>query len=343
MIPVQLVFIPLLLLFAGLFASAEAALFSLTRAQLEMLRESKPGVYRQIRFLVFHPDELLSTLIIGNECLNILTGTLVATVLEYATGSTSLGVVFASILVSSVLLLTCSEILPKILAFRLPILTASVLALPTSLAHTAVTPLRKVFLWLSRSLIARMGIHARPPSAVNEQDFLTLVEIGAESGSLDREEKDMIFNVFRFSDQPVSAVMTPWSRVFTVPETVSADIALAEVGRHQFSRVPIVSPADGRVMGILYVKELLHVLLEHDYSQRAAVWKRAVFPPYIVSTHKKISRLFREFKLKKIHFALVVDEYGRQLGVVTLEDLLNALFRTPQGAAAPPQPERIAR
>ncbi len=339
MIPVQLVFIPLLLLLAGLFAAAEASLFSLTRAQLETLRDLKPGAYRQIRYLVFHPDELLSTLIISNECLNILIGTLVATALEVATGSTSAKVVLASILVSSVLLLTCSEILPKILAFRLPVLTASVLAFPTWLAHALVTPLRRIFLRVSRMIIARLGVKALPPSAVSEQDFLNLVEIGAESGSLDREEKDMIFNVFRFSDQPVSSVMTPWNRVFTVPESASPDTALAEVGRHHFSRVPIVSPADGRVLGILYVKELLRVLLEHDPDRRAAVWKRAVVPPYIVSTHKKISRLFREFKLKKIHFALVVDEYGRQLGVVTLEDLLNALFRTPHAAAVP---DRVA-
>ena len=329
-IPVQLLFIPLLLLLSGVFACAEASLFSLTRAQLESLRGQKPGAYTRIRYLIFHPEELLSTLIIGNECVNILTGTLVATVVEYITGSTSMAVVIASILASSLLLLTCSEILPKIIAFRLPALMASLLAYPTTWLHAVTSPLRNVFLAISRAIIRRFGIQPNPPSAVSEQDFLTLVEIGAESGSLDREEKDMIFNVFRFSDQPVAAVMTPWAKVFKVSQTENIDEIMRAIGSQRYSRVPVVSRGDERVVGILYVKELLRSLTESDPAKRRELLRQAVFPPYIVSTHKKISRLFREFKLKKIHFALVVDEYGKQLGVVTLEDLLNALFRTQQ-------------
>lgn len=325
-IPVHLLFIPLFLLLSGIFASSEAALFSLTRAQLETLRGRKPGAYTRIRYLIFHPEELLSTLIIGNECINILTGTLVASVVEFVTGSTSIGVVLASILISSLLLLTCSEILPKIIAFRMPVLVASAMAYPTTWLHVATTPLRKVFLAVSRSIIRRAGIQATPPSAISEQDFLTLVEIGAESGSLDRDEKDMIFNVFRFSDQPVAAVMTPWSKVFRIPQSEDVDTIIRQISEQRYSRVPVLS--DDRVVGILYVKELLRTLGEKDPLRRQELLRQAVFPPYIVSTHKKISRLFREFKLKKIHFALVVDEYGRQLGVVTLEDLLNALFRT---------------
>lgn len=333
-IPVQLLFIPVLLLIAGIFASAEASLFSLTRAQLETLRASKPGAYARIRYLVFHPEELLSTLIIGNECVNILIGTLVASVVEYVTGTTGVRMVLASILISSLLTLTCSEILPKIVAFRLPVLVSSILAYPTTWLHFLTTPLRRVFLAISRAIIQRLGIQPSPPSAISEQDFLTLVEIGAESGSLDRDEKDMIFNVFRFSDQPVGAVMTPWSKVFHLMQSDDAAELLRQLGKRRFSRVPVVSPSDGSVMGILYTKELLRTLLEKDAEKRGRLPDRAIQPPHIVSTHKKISRLFREFKLRKIHFALVVDEYGRQLGVVTLEDLLNALFRTQSARGA---------
>jgi len=328
LIQFQLVLIPLLLLFAALFAAAEAALFSLSRLQLETLSETRPAVYRRIWSLISRPDALLSTLIIGNECLNIMIGTLVVSLMESQLPTTpEKWVAVLSVLVSSLLLLTFSEILPKILAFRLPVLMASALVFPTSWAHVLFAPLRKIFLGLSSKILRVLGIKAGPPSAVNEKEFLTLVEAGAESGSLDRDEKELIFNVFSFSDLTVSSVMTPWSKVFTVSDSSSVQTMLDQVKKKTFSRIPVVSNKDRRVAGILYTKELLKILLSKETTTRFDSLKGAIFPPYIVSTHKKVAKLFREFKQKKVHFALVVDEYGKQLGIVTLEDVLNALFK----------------
>jgi putative hemolysin len=327
LIPVHVVLIPLLLLLAALFAAAEASLFSLTRSQLEGMKESRPNVYRQIRTLIFQPEALLSTLIIGNECLNIMISTFTVTLLEtHSSGLDDRVVALISVLVSSVLLLTFSEILPKILAFRMPVPIAAALAYPTSYAHYVLTPVRKVFLYLSRSLLKAFGLSSTPPAAVSEKDFLTLVEVGAESGSLDRDEKEMIFNVFNFSDLAVSAVMTPWPKIFCIAEGTPLPQILNEVRKKMFSRIPIMAK-DNRVVGILYTKELLKLLLNPEKAGPDAL-KGAIFPPYIVSTHKKVAKLFREFKLKKVHMALVVDEYGRHLGVVTLEDVLNSLFQT---------------
>src|SRR5262249_40982803 len=95
-----------------------------------------------------------------------------------------------------------------------------------------------------------------------------------------------------------------------------------------FSRIPVISQQDGHTVGILYTKELLKLLLAPESTKEEDTLARATFPPYFVSTHKKVSKLFREFKTKKVHIAIVVDEYGRHLGVVTLEDVLNSLFQT---------------
>jgi len=323
-----LVVIPALLLIAALFAAAEASLFSLSRPQLETMRLTRPAVYRRIQSFLLRPDSLLSTIIIGNECINIAMGTFVVELLEsYFAHTPDRILAPAAIIISTVLMLMVSEILPKIVAFRLPVMIASILALPIAGAHWLLTPLRKIFLFISTRIIQLFGIKAEPPSAVSEKDFLTLVEVGAESGSLNRDEKEMISNVFHFSDLPVSSVMTPWTQVFHIKEGVPLDQVLQLVKEKTYSRIPVVSEKDDRVVGILYTKELFKTLLNNSVTPEEGI-KNAIFLPYIVSSHKKISKLFREFKTKKVHIALVVDEYGHQLGVVTLEDLLNALFRT---------------
>lgn len=325
-----LVLIPILLFAAAIFAAIEASLFSLSRTQLENLRLQRPALHKRIRRLIQQPESLLSTIIIGNECLNILIGTFIVTILERQFHDWDQRLVaVVAVLVSSMLLLTFSEILPKVLAFRIPLLTASILVYPAKWAHITLTPLRNIFLTISTEILKVFNIQPAPTSALSEKDLLTLVEVGEESGSLDKEEKQLIYNVFHFSDISIQSVMTPWKDVFHLPEGLPMNELLSRVRQKTFSRIPMVSGNDRKVAGILYTKELLKLLLATpDEAEYAALMKKASFPPYIVSSHKKISRLFREFKLKKIHMALVVDEYGRSLGVVTLEDILNALFQT---------------
>lgn len=328
-IHVYFVLIPLLLLIAAIFAASEASLFSLSRPQLEAIKSSKPKIYRSIKQLIQKPEGLLSTLIIGNECINILIGTFVATLLQDNLHNISpQWIAVISVLLSTLLLLVFSEVLPKVLGFRLPVMTASILVYPASWAHFVLTPFRKVFVSISNEILKLFNIKTPTSTALSEKDLLNLIEVGEESGSLDQDEKEMIYNVFKFSDRSVQSVITPWNKVFTIIDGCSVGDALKQVRQNTFSRVPVISKVDNSVVGVLYTKELLKLLLESDLSVNTEAIKKATFPPYIVSSHKKVSRLFREFKQKKIHMALVVNEYGKFLGVVTLEDLLNSLFQT---------------
>lgn len=319
---------------AAVFAATEASLFSLSRTQLESLRASRPGLYRRVRGLIQKPEALLSTLIISNETLNILIGTFVVTLLEfYFSSASDRVVIFASVFVCTILGLIFSEVLPKIVAFRLPVLTASILVYPATWAHVLLTPIREVFLSITRQLLKLFRVHLTGQTALSEKDLLTLIEVGAESGSLDTDEQQLIKNVFQFTDKPVSSVMTPWSSVFTIKETMRIEEVLGAVRQKTYSRIPVMAEEGNRIIGILYTKELLRLLLAPNIQSQSDAVSRAIFPPYIVSSHKTVSRLFREFKAKKIHIALVVDEFGRQCGIATLEDLLNALFQTTKRGA----------
>lgn len=334
--PVELLyfaFIPVILFAAALFAASEASLFSLSRTQLAELRQSRPGTHKAISSLLKKPEALLSTVIIGNECLNILLATFVATLLElYFSDWDPKVLVFLSVVICSILSLVCSEIIPKIVAFRIPVLVASVLVYPASWAHFILSPFRRIFMGISRLILRTLRVPLQEAQAITEKDFLTLVEVGAESGSLEREEKELIYNVFHFSDLPVSSIMTPWRNVFFIHDEMDLKSLLKRVREKTFSRIPVVSEKYGHVTGILYTKELLKLLLAPQAMRDEEALQRAIFPPYYVSSHKKISKLFREFKARKVHIALVVDEYGKHLGVITLEDVLNALFRTQKRA-----------
>lgn len=335
MIPVHLLFIPLVLALSAMFAAAEASLFSLSRVQMESLRQTRPHLYHRIRLITSHPENLLSTLVVGNECLNIMLGTLVAGLLEmhFSSLTDSIQVVL-SVLVSSILMLAFSEILPKIFAFRFPLLTSSALILPISFVSAFLKPLRVIFIAISNQITRLFGIGGDPSIAVSEKDLLTMVEVGEQSGSLNRDEKQMIINVFHFSDQPVSSIMTPWKQVSRLSSTVTPVAALQFVREKTYSRIPVVNEKEDRVVGVLYTKELLKLLIRQERERESSILdiQDAIFPPYIVSSHKKIAKLFREFKQKKVHIALVVDEYGKHTGVVTLEDILNSLFQTQKKA-----------
>ena len=178
-IHVYFVLIPLLLFIAAIFAASEASLFSLSRTQLESIRNSSPGLHRYIRNLTQKPEGLLSTLIIGNECVNILIGTFVASLMQLNFGSLRPEIIaFSSVLISTLLLLIFSEVLPKVLGFRLPVLTASILVYPASWAFFLFTPIRKVFVFLSSEILTLFNVRANSAAALNEKDLLNLIEVG---------------------------------------------------------------------------------------------------------------------------------------------------------------------
>lgn len=276
-------------------------------------------------------------MVVGNEALSVLLGTFVVSLLEFYFADWSETVTtLVALFTSTFLLLFFSEILPKVLAFRIPVLTASLLVHPASWIHVLLTPLRKILQGFSRRFVQFFGLSTAPPPALSEKDFLTLVEVGAETGSLERQETEMIYNVFHLSDLTVTNVMTPWKSVSHIPSHWGLSEILNHVRNKTFSRIPVVSEKDGHLVGVLYTKELLKLLLNNPSEVKEEVLSNAIFPPYYVSTHKKISRLFRELKTKKIHIAIVVDEYGKHLGVVTLEDILNAIFKPHRKTAEEP-------
>ncbi len=325
--------VQIFLLLAACFAASEAALFSLNTFQVSSLEEQYPKLGSLIQKLLKQPESLLSTLIIGNEVVSILLSTAIASlVLSYRgaheDNTSTLGLSLLSTFISFGLLLTFSEVIPKVIAFRIPTVFAVLFTYPLFIFYQVLRPVRRFLSQVSSKVVELIGIEKGFEAAVSEKDFLTLIEAGAETGSVNREEKALIYNVFRFSDLMVSKLLVPWENVFQLKEAMSLSQAVSEIRGRRFSRIPVMSEDGREVMGVLYTKELLKLMVDANSvaSQQRKI-SELVSRPFIVPSHQKVGRLFTELLRRKIHLAIVVDEYGRYQGIITLEDLLNALFK----------------
>src|SRR5262249_16653849 len=177
-----------------------------------------------------------------------------------------------------------------------------------------------------------------PARAIDEAEFRALVDVGSEEGTLEAAERRLIHNVFAFGDRTVAEIVTPVKKVVSLSYDLPIARLVAEVARAGFSRIPIHRGRKEDIIGILFAKDLVGTSTGRLKGRSV---KDLLHPPMYVPKTTKCDRLFREFQRKRTHLALVVDEYGRLVGLVTMEDLLIALFapiRDDKALASAPAP-----
>jgi len=318
---IKLFIIGILLIFSALFSGSETALFSLGRFKLQLLKDQ--GRAGKIPQLLADPRRLLITILLGNDLINICASAVAASLVITLWGDPYK---WLSIMIMVPLLVIFGEIIPKTIAVNYSREFSLLVARPLSLFT------RLVFLprWLIDKIASlflnlfRKKEHPRH-DAITEDEFRTLIEVGKEEGVLEEAETELIHKVFGFGDTLISEVMIPKSRVFCLPFDLSHEKILEEVKRNRFSRVPIYKKSKDNMVGILYAKDLLTLGGGWDLKEEEN-WQKLVRQPYFIPLSKTTEQLFREFQEKRIHLAIVVDEYGKVAGLVTMEDLLEELF-----------------
>jgi putative hemolysin len=332
------------LLFASaFFAGSETALFSLTRVTRQALETRTDRASRRVIEMLANPRRLIVTIILCNE-INIASSSLAATVVsQVAPGWRETAQVLTATGVMLPLILLAGEMTPKSLALRLGERWARATSAPLSLLTGLITPVRLVLQIVAGAVVMLVG--GRTPAreeGLREEEFRALVDVGSEEGELQVAERRLIHNVFEFGDNTVGKVMTPADKVFALPYEMPLGRMVEAVANSRFSRVPVYrgdGRSDGRagdgrrqkgarggpmdVVGILLAKDLVGYaqgLLEGHTIQDL------LRPVLFVPRTTKCDQLFREFQRKRTHIALVVDEYGRLAGLVTMEDLLEELF-----------------
>jgi putative hemolysin len=223
-----------------------------------------------------------------------------------------------------VLLLTVlGEVLPMTLAVEHPQRFSALADRPVAFLSRALAPVRTVLGGLAALTLRLVGSERQAGEpAVSEEELRTLVDVGAREGVVERTEREMIHRVFELEDTSVREVMVPRLDMFCLDVDTPPSELLAPLRDHLHSRVPVFQESIDQIVGVLYTKDLLpyHRGLPSGFDLRAHL-----HPPYFVPESKRADALLREFQAKKLHLAIVVDEFGGTAGLVTLEDLLEEL------------------
>ena len=310
-----------LVLGSALLTGAEAAYFSLGRARLKRLAEKEEGAgERATAPLLEQPHELLVTLLVGITLINIGAAALAAAVAERLLGPLGLPI---AIVVMVFMLSVFGEVLPMTLAVEHPERFIAWVNRPVAWLSVALTPIRLVLGALTALTLRLVGSERRSNAPeITEEELRTLVDVGAREGVVERTEREMIHRVFELEDTLAREVMVPRPDMFCLDLSTPREQILPLLRENLHSRVPVYEETVDQIVGVLYTKELLRHLrgLPPDFDLRAHL-----HPPYFVPESKRADALLREFQAKKLHLAVVVDEYGGTAGLVTLEDLLEEL------------------
>ncbi len=309
----DLVTLLILLMLSGFFSSAETALFSISQTRARHLAKDNIRTHLLIKRMKDDPHKLLTTILIGNNVVNVAAAA-IATALtigmfpnRQAVGLTTGVMTF--------LILVFGEVIPKSFATRNNILIAKLTIYPIHWLSILFTP---IILFLN--FIPRItGRISKTPSAT-EQELITFVEVVEEQGEIKEAEREMIHNIFELDDTNASEIMTPRADMFVVDADAPLDFkTIADSG---FTRIPVIEGDIDHVVGILNIKDIFM----HQATSGTPVDVRSVMrPPYFVPENKKLDRLLHQFKARKNHMAIIVDEYGGVSGLITLEDALEEL------------------
>jgi putative hemolysin len=320
------VYIPLviaLLSLSAFFSGSETALFSLSRPSLRRMERETSKTSRLVCRLLARPYRLLTTILVGNTIVNVVFSAFVGIAVESKIASLgySEGVSLAAATVAvTVMLLVLGEIGPKVLAVQHPERSARRVAAGVAFFYGLLRPVRALVLALARGVLGLTGASKlRADPFITEAELKEVVTEGELRGVLERDQRDMIHSILRFTDTKVADVLTPREKMVTLRAQVSLREAIEAAHRTGLSRIPVIGDSPDDVVGVVYVKDLLPYCRTGNLE--IAVSKVAR-PAKFVAATTAVSRLLSEFRDNRVHIAIVREARGKTLGVVTIEDLL---------------------
>ncbi len=303
-----------LLMLSALVSGSEAAFFSLDAKQIDQIRESRDRQDQSILDLMVNVDLLLATILVVNNlvniCIAILSASVIGSMFDFGSAS-GLEFVFKMVIVTFLLLLF-GEIAPKVLAQTSPYAFARVSAQPLIIFRSLFKPLS--------SLMMRAGSRFGRASIHSEISFDELADAVDLTDSTTQEERGILSGILNFVNTDVQGVMR--SRVDIVALQMGEEYSRVKqiIIESGYSRIPVYDDTLDNIRGVLFVKDLLPHINEEEFG-----WQRLIRKPYFVPEHKKINILLEEFQASKVHMAIVVDEYGSTLGLVSLEDIIEEI------------------
>ena len=308
----QIIILIILLFLSGFFSSAETALFSISKAKARHLAKQKGIANALIKKMKDDQHKLLTTILIGNNIVNVGASALATAITINLVSSNAVGIATG---VMTLLILIFGEIFPKSIATRNNILIARFVILPIYWFSIIFFPII-AFL----NFIPRLTGKIKGKPKITEEELLTFVEVVEEEGEIGKEEKELIHNIFEFDDTNASEIMTPRGDMFVIE--ADRNLKIEDIVKPGFTRIPVIEEDMDHVIGILNIKDLF---IHQSACDEVIDVRKIMRKPYFIPEYVKLDSLLQQFKKRKDHLAIVVDEHGGVSGLITLEDALEEI------------------
>ncbi len=302
-----------LLCISALVSGAETSFFSLSHNDVQRFKPPPSASGDAVLRLLGNVDFLLATILVVNNLVNICITILMANIVDALFTFTRFEFLFKTVVVTFLLLLF-GEVLPKVLAQTLPARFAQFVARPLSVLRWIFYPLSFILVRTS----SRISEKAAHKSEISLDDLADAVDM---TQTANPEEHVMLSGIVNFVNTEVQEIMKPRVDITALDFTDSYEKVKQTIIASGFSRIPVFEEDIDNIRGTLYVKDLLPYINHGDEFD----WQQLVRKPYFVPEHKKINDLLGDFQTNKVHMAIVVDEYGSTLGLVSLEDIIEEI------------------
>ena len=306
-----------LVLCSSFFSATETAYSSINRIKLKNMASAGSRKAQKALELADGYDRLLSTILVGNNVVNILASSLATVLFVQNLGFGDAGVSLSTA-VMTIVILIFGEISPKSIAKETPEKFAMAVAGVIGFIQTLLTPINFLFsLW--KKLLSMM-FKVENDDSMTQEELLTIVEEAQNEGDLEAHESDLICAAIEFNDLDVKDILTPRVDVIAVDVTDSLDEIELMFRNNNFSRLPVYENSIDNIVGVIHEKDFYNLYYNH-----MGTFKSITQTLLYTSPHVKISSLLKQLQSSKTHMAVVLDEYGGTAGIITLEDILEEL------------------
>jgi putative hemolysin len=324
----------LLTVLEGFFVAAEIALVSIRRSRVEQLVDEGSSGARRVRRLLEEPGRFLAVSQLGLTVIGFFAsayaavslvetlGTILRDFGVEANGAKGLALVVVTV-VLALFTIIFAELVPKTLALANTERFAIALSLPIEFLARALGPVIKVLTGVTAAITRLFGANVSNEAQITAEELRLIVERGGEQGVLEAEEEQMINSIIELGERRLHEVMIPRIAIAALPASATLEEAIDRIVDEGHSRIPVYEESIDEVVGILYAKDLLP-FLKPGSGPRPAV-RTLLRPPVFVPESMTIDDLLHEFQRRKVHIAIVLDEYGGTAGLLTIEDLLEEI------------------
>lgn len=315
---IQLILIIMGVMFSAFFSSSETALTSINTFKIRQMEKNGVKNSHILKKLVDNITKVLTTILIGNNIVNIVTTTIATIFFTDVFGPK--GAVISPIILTIVVLIF-GEVTPKNIAAANPERLSLKVAKPIRFFNIILTPLSFILGLITNSIGKLFISDSTDNDRVTEEDLKTIVDVSEEQGVINNEESEMINNVFEFGNSDVSDIMTARTNMEAIPVDLPIDELKAFLKGSNHSRIPVYGKNIDNILGILHMKDLV----SHMISEKDLKLIDCIRPAYYVYDNMHIFDLFTTMRGENLSLAIVIDEYGGTSGLVTIEDIVEEL------------------